>query len=100
MRHNPRDVHGDGHGFVDVPVVQRKREVTVAYKFDYNLQMLDTFPRGEEFLGLYDIDGTRMVRIIFRAKQRTEGLRFLTRHGSEHPHYIQDPIAWARLPSP
>lgn len=92
-----KDAFGDGHGF-RMPV---RSTVRIApYKFEYNLQGLDTFAKGEEFLGLYDIDGKKVVRILFRAKQREAGFRFLTRHGSVHPHYIQDPIAWARLPSP
>jgi hypothetical protein len=97
MKPSDKDAFGDGHGF-RMPVRSTIRPVP--YKFDYNLQGLDQFARGEEFLGLFNIDGKLMVRILFRAKQRGTGLRFLTRHGSEHPHYIQDPIAWARLPTP
>lgn len=102
MKPSDNDAFGDGHGF-RLPD-NKVRVVQAPYKFNYNLQVLEQFARGEEFLGLYEIDGKMMVRIMFRAKQAeitpTARLRFLTRHGSEHPHYIQDPIAWARLPAP
>lgn len=66
--------------------------------FSLNLERLDQFRPGEEFLGLFTVDGKNVVWIIQRAKEETAGFRFVTYHGSPHPHYVPDPIGWARLP--
>lgn len=100
MKPNSRDHYGDGHGFRSP---ERREKLTVSPRFSYDLTRLDKFARGEEFLGLYVLpDGKKVINIIFRARQRNEegGLRFLTRYGSQHPHYVTDPIAWAELPKP
>lgn len=92
---NSRDIHGDGHGFVDVPV---GRKPAPAYRYNYDLTRI---PMGNEpFLGLYNANGVKRSVIIWRAAKPTEGLRFLTLEGSPHPHYMPDPIAWSELPTP
>jgi len=101
MKPNSKDAFGDGHGFRTVAPQRREKKMYVSARFNYDLTRLDTFKKGEEFLGLYELpDGKKVARIIFRASQHTEGLRFLTRHGSQHPHYVNDPLAWAELPKP
>lgn len=95
-----RDAYGDGHGF---RAPARREKLAIKPRFSYDLTGLDQFKKGEEFLGLYELpDGKKVVNIIFRAAQRIEagGLRFLTRYGSQHPHYVNDPIAWAEIPKP
>lgn len=66
-------------------------------EFNYDITGLDAFKHGEEFLGLFSIAGKPTVWIVFRAEE-TAGFNFVTCHGSPHPHYVPDPIAWARLP--
>lgn len=51
-----------------------------------------------EFLGLYMIDNKAVQRIIWRAPEVIEDLRFLCHHAAFAPYYVQDPIAWAPLP--
>lgn len=93
MNRNPRDVHGDGHGFVDVPV-GRKPE---GYRFNPDLSKIPM--SNEPFLGLYgQVGGVKRAVIIWRASKPTAGLRFLTLEGSHAPHYMTDPLAWAELP--
>lgn len=96
---NSRDIYGDGHGFVDVPVGRR---VDLSYRFNYNLKGLDAFEVGEDFLGLYILlpHSKPAARILWRATRAEGEFRFVTRHGSEDPHYVEDPIAWARMPLP
>lgn len=162
MKRNPRDIHGDGHGFVDVPQVSQKRGVAKStpvtptytpgiyrvevfdfegrrlashhcdgtydqrgdavravvaacddksvgycefvnqstpreYSFNYDLSAIPVSPLIK-FLGLYKFEGVEEVQIIWRAEKPISGLRYLTEHKSESPHYVQQPLAWARLP--
>lgn len=107
MRPNRRDIFGDGHGFVAAsqggPRASRRTvEIkTEQYRFNYDVTKL---PRHKKpFLGLYDINGQKEVHIIWRADkpQRTKKgmLHFLTWEASEHPHFLEDPIAWAEMPT-
>jgi hypothetical protein len=92
MMTNRRDIYGDGHGFVNVPV-GRKRDVT-PYRYTYDTN----FPsHSKPFLGLYDSPEGRYSVIIWRANRVIDELQFITRDGAA-PHYIPDPIAWAELP--
>lgn len=102
MKRNPRDIHGDGHGFRAVsqggPPAGRKKEVRMLRNaFTRDLRKLPT--NTKPFLGLYeDGVGQKFVMIIWRADTPTAGLNYLTLHGSQHPHYVADPIGWADLP--
>lgn len=77
----------------------RKRVVEVrtpraAFTQDQRKMPHDTKP----FLGLYEANGKKEVYIIWRARKPEAGLNFLTNEGSQHPHYLTDPIAWADIP--
>lgn len=107
MKPSDKDAFGDGHGW-RLPDRSRPARVTTAtaHRFDYDVSKLDQFKVGEEFLGLINAGETLAVRIMFRAEEpigpggNFPAMHFLTRHGSEHPHYVLDPIAWARIPTP
>lgn len=109
MRPSRRDAFGDGHGFL---VSSRRRTVeirtTEPYRFNYNILELPKRLRDHHkpvhFLGLYEINGQKEVHIIWAGKTASVGagapsVRFLTWDCSEHPHYINDPIAWAEMPA-
>lgn len=70
------------------------------HKFNYDPRGLEGFRDGEQFLGLYKIEGRDVVWILYLADEPTAGFRFLTCHASPHPHYVPDPVAWARMPTP
>jgi hypothetical protein len=70
----------------------------IDYIYNYNTD----YPEGdEEFIGLYadPANGFRhtLHRIIRRSKEPLHPFRFITEHGGA-PHFIGDPIAWARAP--
>lgn len=97
MTQNPRDVHGDGHGFVNVPI-GRPALAQREYRFNYDLDKLPTHPKP--FLALYVVSDESVKppvlepRIVIRAKPH-RGLRLSS---YENHHYLADPIAWAELP--
>jgi hypothetical protein len=96
MSSQDRDTFGDGHGWRPFPTTLKLPGEPV---WNYDVTKLVQFRNGIDFLGLYMIESKPIPMILFRARRRTQGLSFLTRHGSEHPHYVQDPIAWMRIPA-
>jgi hypothetical protein len=99
---NPRDMYGDGHGFRDVLISKPPHQ---EYRYNYDLSQA---PKDEtRILGLYKLiaPGTSQgwvysTRIIWLAREPTAGLRYVTDERSEHPYYIQDPLAWSETPKP
>lgn len=98
MTRNPRDIHGDGHGFVDVPIVSARNPPRREYRFNFDLDQLPT--HDKPFLGLYVVSDESVhppvvePRIIRRVKPHRD-LRF---QSFENLHYLADPIAWAEMP--
>jgi hypothetical protein len=99
MTRNPRDIHGDGHGFVDVPVGRRTpmpvelEQLRQRTRFNYDLTALPTHKKP--FLGLYRTEADAFEPMIILRAPPHRGLNFVsyTNH-----HYVWDPIAWAELP--
>lgn len=100
---NPRDIHGDGHGFRDVPVSSRPQSREYSYNYDLTQAPTD----GTHILGLYKLIAPSTekgwvyhTRVIWLAKEPNSGFRYVTDQRNESPYYIQDPIAWAPTPRP
>lgn len=102
LRKHRRDIFGDGHGFVNVSQggprsTGRVPIVDAEYRFRADLHNIPM--DNKPFLGLYgQVGGEKRAVIIWRATKPTAGLRFLTLEGSQAPHYVTDPLAWAELP--
>jgi hypothetical protein len=94
---NPRDIHGDGHGFVDVPIGRRPKVVTVEVQSRWNYD-LTKMPTSTEhpFVGLYQgRAGEYEARLVIRAVKPHHGLGLMS---YENAHYMTDPLAFYEIP--
>lgn len=90
---NRRDIHGDGHGFVDVPI-GRPAQPKPKWNFEIERMPLNT---DHPFVGLYvGPDQVKEARLVRRAPFKHRGLRLLS---YENNHYMTDPLAWAEIPT-
>lgn len=93
MNKNPRDIHGDGHGFVDVPIGRKPRG---AGYWNYDLTRMPLQSK-HPFVGLYKgPHNEHEPRLVIAADTTHHGFRLMS---YENNHYMTDPLAWAEIPT-